>query len=114
VAVIAAASAIGFSVWFVMNRGSVSEVTEDAVIGTWQTDDGGMYFEFSKSGTVYTRDEDWNTTIGLFEVTDGSTITVNYSDSSDVYEAKIKNHRLHLITEDGEKIVLNKALEDKH
>lgn len=111
-AVIAAISVIGFSVFFVLNNGSVAEITENAIIGEWQTDNEKMSFKFSKSGTVYTCDEDWNTTIGIFEVTDGETVTVNYSDSSEVYKAYIKKGRLYLTDKDGKKTVLNKISTD--
>ena len=103
VAVLIAIAAIVFSVLVVvLPSGTKPKATlsQEQIMGEWTTSDRKQFFNFSKNGVLYTRNSDWETAVGVFEIIDEDTIRVAFSDIDFEYDAELKDERLILTTED--------------
>ncbi|MBQ6568699.1 MAG: serine/threonine protein kinase [Clostridia bacterium] len=111
IATLIAIGAIVFSVMYVARPtgNTKTEVTEKAVVGKWVSDDGEYFFDFGKNGTLYTRNSDWETTIGVFQVLGGDTIMVTSSGKTVKYSAVLKGDRLTLTSDDKNYVLLRET-----
>lgn len=103
-----AMAVIALSAWGVFENGKLRGVIKEDLYGKWVTSDKEMYYEFTDNGTMYFRNSEWDTSIGVFDLTDSHTIIVEYSGNTEKYTVSMKEDKLILKTHTGKRYILEK------